>query len=94
MSVKANKKDVLKNVSIALYQVRKYIANVDQPFAAAETGITQQQLSAYEKGETLPSLLSIIALADLYGVSLDYLVGRCGNREAHKTQRMMKYKED
>lgn len=94
MSVKANKKEVLKNVSIALYQVRKYIVGIDQPLAASETGITQQQLSAYEKGETLPSLLSIIALANLYDVSIDYLVGRCGNREAHKTIRMMKYRED
>lgn len=34
------------------------------------------QISLAEKGERVPPLLSLVALADHYGVSLDYLAGR------------------
>ena len=77
-----------------LYQVRKYMICVDQPIVASEIGITQQQLSAYEQAQKIPCLFTIIALADLYDVSIDYLVGRCQNREAHKTIKETKYRED
>jgi len=35
----------------------------------------------YEEGEVLPRLRTICALADLFGVSLDYLVGRSDDSE-------------
>lgn len=88
-----NKQRIAKNLSVGLYQAR-WGLSLRQPFVADETGITQQQLSAYERGETLPSILSLVKLADLYDVSLDYLVGRCQNSQSHKTTRIMKYKED
>lgn len=94
MSLKIDKKKILKNISIMLYQVRKYMICVDQSIVASEIGITQQQLSAYEQAQKIPSLFTIIALADLYDVSIDYLVGRCQNREAHKTIKVTKYRED
>ncbi|MDX9776194.1 MAG: helix-turn-helix transcriptional regulator [Petrimonas sp.] len=91
--IELDKKTLSKNVSIALYQVR-WGLSLRQPFVADETGITQQQLSAYEKGETLPSILSLVKLADLYDISLDYLVGRCQNSKAHKTTKTFTYKEE
>lgn len=91
--MKTNREEILKNVSITLYQTR-WGQNLGQPDIAEDAGITQQQLSAYEKGIMLPSLLSLVALADVYDVSLDYLVGRCDNSKAHKTTRNLRYKED
>lgn len=43
---------------------------------AQQTGIDQKTLSNYETGKTLPDADSLIKLADFYGVSIDYLVGR------------------
>ena len=39
-------------------------------------GITNQSISRLERGENVPSFDTLIALADYFGVSLDYLVGR------------------
>lgn len=88
-----DKKTLTKNLSITLYQTR-WGLSLRQPFVAEETGITQQQLSAYEKGRAVPSMLSLIAIADIYDISIDYLVGRCQNSRAHKTTKTFKYKED
>ena len=38
--------------------------------------MTQPSYANYESGKTEPRISSLIALADYYGVSLDYLVGR------------------
>lgn len=39
-------------------------------------GIAEQAYQRYEYGRTMPSALILIALADYFDVSLDYLVGR------------------
>ena len=39
-------------------------------------GLCPQQVGRYESGRQLPSLAAAVALADFFGVSLDYLVGR------------------
>lgn len=41
-----------------------------------ETGISKGSLSAYKRGETVPSALVINKLADYFAVSADYLLGR------------------
>lgn len=43
---------------------------------ANATGIDQKTLSNYETGKTNPDSYSLIKLADFFGVSIDYLVGR------------------
>ena len=43
---------------------------------AAATGIDQKTLSNYETGKTNPDSFAIIRLADFFGVSTDYLLGR------------------
>ena len=40
------------------------------------TGIDQKTLSNYETGNTSPDSYALIRLADFFGVSIDYLVGR------------------
>ncbi len=47
-----------------------------QAFVAGELGITYQSYQAYERGLALPTLENFVKLADLYEVSLDYLLGR------------------
>lgn len=42
----------------------------------AELGISIMTYYRYERGDREPSLSTLIALADIFDVSLDYLVGR------------------
>jgi transcriptional regulator with XRE-family HTH domain len=39
-------------------------------------GVSQRQVQLYEKGESVPKIDGLIILADLFGVSTDYLLGR------------------
>ena len=39
-------------------------------------GLCPQQVGRYESGRQSPSLAAAVAIADFFGVSLDYLVGR------------------
>lgn len=47
---------------------------------AKATGIDQKTLSNYETGKTNPDSYALIRLADFFGVSIDYLVGRDAGR--------------
>lgn len=50
--------------------------NLSQKAVADEIGIVDRQYRRYEAGEQDPATSVTTQLADLYGVSLDYLVGR------------------
>ena len=39
-------------------------------------GLSKNMIARYERGERLPSIKDAAALADFFGVSLDYLCGR------------------
>ena len=43
---------------------------------ARETGIDQRTISNYETGKTAPDAYALVKLADFFGVSIDYLLGR------------------
>lgn len=43
-------------------------------------GLERGAVRRYERGERVPTMDALIALADYYGVSLDYLAGRSNNR--------------
>ena len=88
--IKTDKAKIAKSLSSFLQYQR---GGVSQTEITRKTGIPQYQLSNYEHGKALPSLPAVIALAEMFDVSIDYLVGRCGNREAHKTQKTIKYLE-
>lgn len=53
---------------------------------AAVLGISQQHYSKYEKGEYELPLRHFITLAEYYGVSADYLIGRCSYAEKKPTE--------
>lgn len=48
---------------------------------AAAVGITYRHYQRYENGESEPNMSVLLALADYFNVSLDYLVGLSNTRE-------------
>lgn len=51
-------------------------ANISQSELAKKTGIKQQNISRWEKNLNIPNIIDCIALADFFGCSTDYLLGR------------------
>ncbi len=60
-----------------------------QKEVAAVLGIDQRVYSTYETGKRDIPIQHLMILADYYGVSIDYIVGRTNERllPANKTQR-------
>ena len=48
---------------------------------AQELSVTERRIRAYENETRHPDYFGLIALADYFNVSLDYLVGRSDRRE-------------
>ena len=63
------------NFSTRLKELRKS-KKVNQTTTGQVAKITSKQIQRYESGESEPTLSVLIALADYFNVSLDYLVGR------------------
>lgn len=59
-------------------------AGLTQISLQMKTGIEQALLSKFENGERVPPTETLIVLADFYGVSIDYIVGRTENPEINK----------
>lgn len=49
--------------------------NMSQVRLSIELGVSQETISAYEKGKHYPSTQSLIKLSDIFGVSCDYILG-------------------
>ncbi len=43
-------------------------------------GVKHYSIYSYEKGRTYPDVLHLMALADFFGVTTDYLLGRSDQR--------------
>lgn len=63
-----------------LRSIRKF-KNVTQKSIAQAVNVAERNYQRYESGEQLPGFEVLIALADYFDVSLDYLVGRSDNPE-------------
>lgn len=57
--------------NLKLYRTQN---GLTQEQLAEKIGVSRQAVAKWEKGETLPDIDNIIALADLYGVTIDSLV--------------------
>lgn len=66
----------LKDLRIDKDLYQKQIANI--------LNTTQQVYSEYELGIRLIPIDKLDKLADFYGVSIDYIVGRTNNKEPYK----------
>ncbi len=49
-----------------------------------QTGIEQALMSNYENGERVPPTETLMQLADFYGVSMDYIMGRTDRKEINR----------
>ena len=49
-----------------------------------QTGIEQALISKYENGERVPPTETLMQLADFYGVSMEYIMGRTDRKEINR----------
>lgn len=64
---------------MALNQRLKELRNkkqISQKALSEKLGISERQYQRYESGEHEPNIKTLTVLADLYSVSVDYLIGR------------------
>lgn len=47
-------------------------------------GVKRYSVYSYEKGRACPEMKGLVALADYFDVSMDYLAGRTDKREVNK----------
>ncbi len=73
-------RSTLKSV-IDLFRELREDHDYSQSDIAAVLGISQQHYSKYETGDYELPLRHFITLAEYYGVSADYLIGRCSYDE-------------
>ena len=55
-------------------------AGLSQKYVALTLGVAAPSVSNWETGKTCPSRENTVKMADLYGVSVDYLLGRTDNQ--------------
>ncbi|WP_242359713.1 helix-turn-helix domain-containing protein [Lactococcus petauri] len=55
--------------------------NYKQTDVAEASKVSYRQYQSYEAGKAEPKLTTLIALADFFDVSLDYLVGRSDKKD-------------
>lgn len=66
-------------IRVRLRQLREE-RNLYQKEVAAAVGLSRNSITKYEAGERIPSRAALEKLADFYGVSADYLLGRTNDR--------------
>ncbi len=72
----------MSNLSERLQEL-KASRNLLQKDIAASVNLSLRAYQRYEYGERQPTADVLIALADYFGVSLDYLVGRSDDPKRH-----------
>lgn len=73
----------MSNLSERLRSCRKS-KNKTQKDIATLLNISERAYQHYELNDREPPLSNIIAIADYFDVSIDYLVGRSDNPNSHK----------
>jgi len=68
---------------IKLKKLRK-TKNISQLKLAMDLGMNQNSISRYETGERQADYETLIAFADYFNVSIDYLLGRTDNPNLNK----------
>ena len=63
---------------------RREERGLSQEALGAVIGVKRFSIYTYEKGRACPDMKGLIALADYFDVSLDYLTGRTDNRAVNR----------
>ena len=63
-----------------LYELRN-AHEMTQTQLAEALGVTTNTIANYEKGSLEPNMSVLVALADFFDVSIDYLIGRSDDPE-------------
>ena len=61
--------------------------------AADRLGVSQAALSSWESGRKSPTIENLIGMADIYGVTTDYLLGRSNEPQGISDNRALTAKE-
>lgn len=51
--------------------------HMSQVRLSVELEVSQETVSAYESGKHFPSYKNLVRMSELFGVSIDHLMGRC-----------------
>lgn len=70
------------NFGVHLKEIRK-MKGITQKQLALGIGASERGIQQYELGERKPNYDMLIALADYFDVSIDYLVGRSDDPSRH-----------
>ena len=57
---------------------------MSQKELALKTGVTEGSISLYEKGDRKPSYEVLIKLSEIFGCSIDYIIGISNDRNSDK----------
>ena len=76
MSIQNHKE--VENIDMRLKELRKS-RKISQIKLAMDLNLNQNSISRYETGEREADYATLIALADYFDVSIDYLLGRTEN---------------
>ena len=49
---------------------------ISQQYLAEQVGVSQQSINKYENHKVEPDIRTLTAIADFFGTSVDYLIGR------------------
>ena len=67
----------MDNLASRLKELRR-LSSLTQRQTSLKLGVTERSYQRFESGENKPSLSNLIELANIFNVSLDFLVGREG----------------
>ena len=70
-------------ISLRLKELR-LTRNITQLKLALDLNMSQNTISRYETGEREPGIVELIAIADYFDVSIDYLLCRTDNPKRYK----------
>lgn len=71
----------------------KKLKKMSQVELAEKTGISRDAISKYERGDVIPSIEYAKRIADVLGVSLDYLVSESDQEEVLDNEAVKRIKE-
>ena len=74
---------VIKNIFAIRLKTLRSNKNITTVVLAKEIGVSKQAISQFEKASTYPHCNTLVALADYFDVSLDYLCGRSDDPTRH-----------